>query len=122
MSVYFVRDQFYDDFEDLRLCSVAWLVKRKVVLLDTKKARRRNSCIAPLILDIGARSRRVVKFKQRPLYPGKVCRYPLNRRIGGPQRRYERFEKEKNIFTIGTQTADLSDHRLIIIPEMMGTL
>jgi hypothetical protein len=48
--VYSVRDQFYDAFEDLRLCSVEWRVKRKVVPLDTKKARRRSSCIVPLIL------------------------------------------------------------------------
>ena len=100
---------------------VEWRVKRKVVPVDAKKTRRGSSCITPLILDIGVSLRRVVKFTPRPFYPGEGCRFPLNRRIGGPQRRYEHFEKEKNIFPIGTGTADLPDDRLIIIPRMMPT-
>jgi hypothetical protein len=43
--------------------------------------------IGPLILDIGTR-RWVVSFTPRPLYSkGKNPRYPLDRRLGGPQSR-----------------------------------
>jgi hypothetical protein len=39
--------------------------------------------IAPRILDLGTRRRWVASFAPRPLYP----RYPLDRRLGGPQSR-----------------------------------
>jgi hypothetical protein len=53
--------------------------------------------IAPRILDLGSRWRRVVSFTPRPLYSqGKSPRYPLDRRLGGPQSRSGRGGEEKN--------------------------
>jgi hypothetical protein len=53
--------------------------------------------IAPHILDLGTRWKRVVSFTSRPLYPqGKNPWYPLYRRLGGPQSRSGRGGKEKN--------------------------
>jgi hypothetical protein len=53
--------------------------------------------IAPRILDLGTRWRWVVSFTPRPLYPqGKSPRYPLDRRLGGPQSRSGRSGEEKN--------------------------
>jgi hypothetical protein len=49
--------------------------------------------IAPRILNLGTRWRRMISFTARPLCP----RYPLNRRLGGPQSRNERGGEEKNI-------------------------
>jgi hypothetical protein len=40
-----------------------------------------SGCINPHFLDLGTNWRRVVSFTPRPLYP----RYPLHRRLGGPQ-------------------------------------
>jgi hypothetical protein len=49
------------------------------------------------ILDLGTRWRWVVSFTRRPLYPrGKSPRYSLDRRLGGPQSRSERYGEEKN--------------------------
>jgi hypothetical protein len=64
----------------------------------------------------------VVKFTPRPHYPGKGSRYPLNRRVGGPQRLYEHFEEDKNMFPVGTGTAELPAHRLIIVSGMFGKM
>jgi hypothetical protein len=56
-----------------------------------------NGGIAPRILDFGTRWRWVVSFTPRPLYPKvKSPRYPLDRRLGGPQIRSWRGGKEKN--------------------------
>jgi hypothetical protein len=53
--------------------------------------------VAPHILDLGTRLRWVVSFTHRPLYPpGKSHRYPLDRRLGGPQSRAGRGGEEKN--------------------------
>jgi hypothetical protein len=53
--------------------------------------------IAPLILDLGTRWRWVVCFTHRPLYPqGKNHRYPLDRRLGGPQSRSGHDGEQKN--------------------------
>jgi hypothetical protein len=42
--------------------------------------------VAPCILDLDTRWRRVVSFMPRPLYPqGKSSRYPLDRRLGESQ-------------------------------------
>jgi hypothetical protein len=47
-------------------------------------------------LDLGTRWRLVVSFTPRPLYPrGKIPRYPLDRRLGGPQNRSGRRREEK---------------------------
>jgi hypothetical protein len=53
--------------------------------------------IAPRILALSTRLRRVVSFTPRPLYPqGKSPSYPLNRRLGGPQSRSGHGSIEKN--------------------------
>jgi hypothetical protein len=51
------------------------------------KAYWGNGDIAPGILDLGTRWRWVVSFTPQPLYPqGKTLpRYPLDRRLSGPQ-------------------------------------
>jgi hypothetical protein len=46
----------------------------------------------------------VVSFTTRPLYPrGRNSRYPLDRRLGGPQNRSERRAKEKILDPTGTR-------------------
>jgi hypothetical protein len=53
--------------------------------------------VAPRILDLGTRLRWVVNFTPRLLYPqGKSPRYPLDRRLGGPQSRSRRGVEEEN--------------------------
>jgi len=53
--------------------------------------------IAPHILDVGTTWRWVVSFTPRPLYTqGKSPRYPLDRRLGGPQSRSGHGGEEKN--------------------------
>jgi hypothetical protein len=55
-----------------------------------------SGCIDPHFLDLGTSWRWVDKFTPRPLYPrGKNPRYPLDRRLGGPQSRSGRFGEEK---------------------------
>jgi hypothetical protein len=45
-----------------------------------------RGCIDPHFLRLSTSWRRVVNFTPRPLYPqGKSPRYPLDRRLGGPQ-------------------------------------
>jgi hypothetical protein len=48
------------------------------------------------ILDLGTRWRWVVSLTPRPLYP----RYPLDRRLGGPQSRSGRSGEEKNLLPL----------------------
>jgi hypothetical protein len=49
-----------------------------------------------VFLDLGTSWRRVVSFTPRPLYPRvKSSRYPLDRRLGGPQNRSRRCGEEK---------------------------
>jgi hypothetical protein len=61
------------------------------------KANLESRDIAPLILDLGTRRRWVVSFTPRLLYPqGNSPRYPLDRRLGGPQSRSGRGGEEKN--------------------------
>jgi hypothetical protein len=51
------------------------------------------------------RWRWVVSVTSWPIYPrGKNHRYPLDRRLGGPQSRSGRCEEEKNLAPIGNQT------------------
>jgi hypothetical protein len=53
--------------------------------------------IALLILDLGTRWGLVVSFTPRPFYlQGKSPRYPLDKRLGGPQIRSGRGGEEKN--------------------------
>jgi hypothetical protein len=64
-----------------------------------------NGCIDPRIPDLGTSWRWVVSFIPRPLYPrGKSPRYPLDRRLGGPQNRSGRRGREKNRAHNGTRT------------------
>jgi hypothetical protein len=52
---------------------------------------------APRILNLGTRWRWVVSFTPWPLYPQRKSPwYPLNRRLGGTQSRFERSGEEKN--------------------------
>ena len=48
------------------------------------------------MINSGVRCRWAVSFWTRPTQP----RYPLNRRLGGPQSRSRRFEKHKNFFPL----------------------
>jgi hypothetical protein len=53
--------------------------------------------VDPRILNLCSRWRKVVSFTPRPLYSQwKSYRYPLGRRLGGPQNRFERDGEEKN--------------------------
>jgi hypothetical protein len=54
-----------------------------------------RGCIDPCF-DFDASLRRVVSFTPLPLYPrGKMLQYPLDIRLGGPQRSSERYGKVK---------------------------
>jgi hypothetical protein len=77
------------------------MVKTKSSLCLTKhhamKTYWGSGGIAPRIVDFGTRWRWVVSFTHRPLYPqGKNRRHPLDRRLGGPQSRFEHGGEEKN--------------------------
>jgi hypothetical protein len=53
--------------------------------------------IVSYIPDLGTRRRWAVSFTFRPFYPrGTSPRYPLNRKLGGLQRRLSAVEKRKN--------------------------
>jgi hypothetical protein len=59
-----------------------------------------NGCIDPHFLDLGTSWRWVVSFTHRPLsLRGKSPRYPLHRRLGGPQSRSGRRGEEKILGT-----------------------
>jgi hypothetical protein len=61
------------------------------------KAYLESGGITPRILWLGTRRRWVVSFTPRPLYPpGKIPRYPSDRRLVEPQSRSERGGEEKN--------------------------
>jgi len=54
--------------------------------------------IAPRILNLGTRWRRVVSFTPLPLYPSKKSpRYSLDRRLGEPESQSGRGSEEKQI-------------------------
>ena len=66
--------------------------KIKVFPLHTIKTyRASNGVIDPLVLNLGSTSRWDVKFKHRPLYSKWRTPGPINKRLGGPQRRAEHF-------------------------------
>jgi hypothetical protein len=57
------------------------------------------------ILDLGNRWEWVVSFTLQPLYPrGNRPRYPLARRVGGPQSRFGRFGDESSLTPAGNWT------------------
>jgi hypothetical protein len=61
------------------------------------KACWRSGGIAPCILELGTKWKRVVSFTPRPIYPqGKGPWFPLDRRLGGPQSRSGRGGEDKN--------------------------
>jgi hypothetical protein len=62
----------------------------KLALIHAIKAYRGNGGIYPLILDLWSRRKWLVSVTPWPLY----LRYPLNRRLGGPQSRFWRFGDE----------------------------
>jgi hypothetical protein len=63
-----------------------------------------SGCIDPGFLDLGTIWRSVVSFTPRPLYPcGKSPRYPLDRRLGGPQNWSELCGEEKILATPGLE-------------------
>jgi hypothetical protein len=63
-----------------------------------------SGCIDPNFLDLGTSWRWVVSFTLRSLYPmGKSPRYPLNRRLGGPQSRSGRHGEVKILDPTGTR-------------------
>jgi hypothetical protein len=66
-----------------------------------------NGDVASCIINLGTGWRLVVSFTPRPFYPrGKSPRYPLDRRLGGPQNRSGRGgEKKKIPATAGIRTA-----------------
>ena len=68
-------------------------VKVKLFLEQDTKAQRESRCIALLFLQPSARWGWVVSTTPRPLYPRGKTRYPLYRRLGGPQGRSGRMQK-----------------------------
>jgi hypothetical protein len=66
----------------------------KIVQHHAVKTYWRSGGIALRILNLDTRWRWVVSFTSRPLYP----RYPVDRRLGGPQRRCGREGEEKRLF------------------------
>jgi hypothetical protein len=78
----------------LSLCAINYALNHEGV--------RRSGCIDPHFLALGSSWRWVVSFTLRVLYPwGKSPRYPLDRRLGGPQSLSERGE---NFYPTGTRT------------------
>ena len=69
--------------------------KGKFVSVYAMKARGSRG-LAPLILNLGARRRRVTKFTFRPLLSKGNPRYPLNMRVGGPHSRSVRCKRENS--------------------------
>jgi hypothetical protein len=64
--------------------------------------------VDPRILDPGTSWRWVVSFTSQPAYPREISpRYPLDRRLGGPQNWSGRHE-EKNSAPTGTRNSDPS--------------
>jgi hypothetical protein len=60
-----------------------------------------SGCIDPRFLDLGTSWRWLVRFTSRSLYPrGKSPRYPLDRRLGGPQSRSGHDVEKRKFFTL----------------------
>jgi hypothetical protein len=74
-------------------------IHKKVQLslpVHTLKPYKRSWGMAPLILNLGTRWRRLTSRPGR-INPGKDTRYQLNRRLGEPQRPSLRFGEQKNL-------------------------
>jgi hypothetical protein len=64
-----------------------------------------SGCIDPRFLDLGTSWRWVVSFTPLPLYPRvKSPLYPLDRRLGEPQRLSGRYVEAKVLDSTGTRT------------------
>jgi hypothetical protein len=69
------------------------------------KVYGRFEVIAPGILNLSIKCIWLVSFSPRPLYPrGNWTRYPLDRRLGGPQSRSGHYGEEKNPYSAGNRT------------------
>jgi hypothetical protein len=69
----------------------------------TMKAYWGNGGVASRSLNLGTRFRWVVGFMPQPLYSrGKIPRYPLDRRLGGPQSRSGHSGEEKEILILAS--------------------
>jgi hypothetical protein len=85
-------------------------LKVKLSLCLTNEALRHegawgSGCIDPHFLDLETGWRWAVSFTPRPLcHRGKSPRYPVDRRLGGPQSRSGRRAKEKILDRTGTRT------------------
>jgi hypothetical protein len=76
-----------------------WVLTILTFLLSTTPWRRIRRVEVQLhaFFDLGTRWRWLVSFKPRPLWSqGKSLRYPLDRRLGGPQSRSGQRVEEKN--------------------------
>jgi hypothetical protein len=70
--------------------------KLKVTLEQATKAQKWSRIIAYSFFTIGEKRGWVVNTSTRPLYPGKETRYPLYRRLGGPQGRSGRVRRNNS--------------------------
>jgi hypothetical protein len=84
-----------------------------------------SGCIDPHFLNLGTSWRSVVSFTPLPLCPcGKCPRYPLDRRLGGPQSRSGRRGEDKILEPSGAQTpTPLSSSPLpVAVPTTLSRL
>jgi hypothetical protein len=104
------REDLYDVTDSPRLSIALSKVEVKFSLCLNNQVLRNDSvrgsgCIDPRFLDFGISWKWVVSFTPRPLYPlGKSLRYPLDRRLGGPQSRSGRRGKDKVFDSNRTRT------------------
>jgi hypothetical protein len=81
----------------LSLCLTNWALRHEGVW--------GSGCTDPHFFDLGTSWRWVVSFTPRQFYPrGKNPRYPLDRRMGGPQCRSGRRGEAKILDPTGTRT------------------
>jgi hypothetical protein len=76
----------------------------KFVSVQTIKAYRGRRSIAPFILNLDARWRRVINITPRPLYPHDRTPVPTGRRLGWSQRQSRRFGGETITSLAGMRT------------------
>jgi hypothetical protein len=84
-----------------------------------------SGCIDPHFLDLGTSWRWVVSFTPRSLYRrGRSPRYPLDRRLSGPQSQSGRFGEEKILGSTGTWTPTprSSSPKPVAIPTALSPL
>jgi hypothetical protein len=75
------------------------------------------------ILDLGTRWRWVVSFMPRSLYPrGNSHHFPLDTRLGGPQRRSGHCGEEKSVLSLSGIEPWSSSPQLVVIPTELSRL